>query len=210
MPPSSGYGAAANSLKILSSLKTPNNNYKPRDSNRSMQRVNRMKIDSQRLPKADELKSVRNKKRLITQSTDLFNSSATKAIQFLKDNKIFSQDPDVFNKQLIEYLKETLALDKKIIGEYLTKRNNTEILEQFVESFSFTNLRIDEALRMFLETFRLPGEAPLIFKVLENFAKHWRASNNLAFANDDAAFTLAYAIIMLNVDQHNHNVKKQR
>lgn len=25
----------------------------------------------------------------------------------------------------------------------------------------------------------------------------------------DAAFTLTYAIIMLNVDQHNHNAKKQ-
>lgn len=34
-------------------------------------------------------------------------------------------------------------------------------------------------------------------------------SNSQPFANSDAAFTLAYAIIILNVDQHNHNVKKQ-
>jgi len=34
-------------------------------------------------------------------------------------------------------------------------------------------------------------------------------SNGEPFANADAAFTLSYAIIMLNVDQHNHNVKKQ-
>lgn len=27
--------------------------------------------------------------------------------------------------------------------------------------------------------------------------------------NADAAFTLAYAVIMLNVDQHNYNVKRQ-
>ena len=33
-------------------------------------------------------------------------------------------------------------------------------------------------------------------------------SNEEPFANADAAFTLAYAIIMLNVDQHNHNVRK--
>lgn len=33
--------------------------------------------------------------------------------------------------------------------------------------------------------------------------------NGEPFANADAAFTLAYAVIMLNVDQHNHNVKKQ-
>ena len=62
---------------------------------------------------------------------------------------------------------------------------------------------------MFLEAFRLPGEAPLISMVMENFAKHWRDSNGQPLANDDAAFTLSYAIIMLNVDQHNTNVKKQ-
>lgn len=34
-------------------------------------------------------------------------------------------------------------------------------------------------------------------------------SNNRPFASADAAFTLAYAVIMLNVDQHNYNVKRQ-
>lgn len=33
--------------------------------------------------------------------------------------------------------------------------------------------------------------------------------NGEPFANADAAFTLAYAVIMLNVDQHNYNVKRQ-
>ncbi len=172
-------------------------------------RENRMKIDVDRLPSPDELKSTRMKKKLVTQSIDLFNTSPSKCIQFLKDNNIFSADNDLFTQQLIKYLKETPSLDKKIIGEYLSNRKNTVILEKFVNSFSFGNLRIDEALRLFLETFRLPGEAPLISSIMEHFARHWRASNNSKFENDDAAFTLAYAIIMLNVDQHNHNVKKQ-
>lgn len=34
-------------------------------------------------------------------------------------------------------------------------------------------------------------------------------SNDKPFNSADAAFTLAYAVIMLNVDQHNHNVKRQ-
>lgn len=32
--------------------------------------------------------------------------------------------------------------------------------------------------------------------------------NNKPFASADAAFQLAYSIIMLNVDQHNHNAKR--
>ncbi|RWS19664.1 Sec7-like protein, partial [Leptotrombidium deliense] len=70
-------------------------------------------------------------------------------------------------------------------------------------------MRIDEALRIYLESFRLPGEAPLISLLLEQFAHHWHESNDCPFANEDAAFSLAYAIIMLNVDQHNTNVRRQ-
>lgn len=32
--------------------------------------------------------------------------------------------------------------------------------------------------------------------------------NNEPFADTDAAFALAYAIIMLNMDQHNYNAKR--
>jgi brefeldin A-resistance guanine nucleotide exchange factor 1 len=210
LPPTSGYGAAKHLIKgddsVLKML--TNNTYKPRESTRTA-RVNRMKIAPEKLPTQEELKSVRTKKRLMNQSVDLFNSSPSKCIQFLKDNNIFSNDPDVYMKQLIKYLKETPALDKKMIGEYLSNRKHNAILEEFIKSFVFSNLRIDEALRLFLETFRLPGEAPLISTIMEHFARHWRNSNQNKFADDDAAFTLSYAIIMLNVDQHNHNVKKQ-
>ena len=33
--------------------------------------------------------------------------------------------------------------------------------------------RIDEALRQFLQSFRLPGEAPLISMIMEIFGEHW-------------------------------------
>lgn len=35
-----------------------------------------------------------------------------------------------------------------------------------------------------------------------------QSTNGCPFANTDAAFRLAYAVIMLNMDQHNHNAKK--
>jgi hypothetical protein len=46
----------------------------------------------------------------------------------------------------------------------------------------------------------------------EDYIPSWfsfQKTNCEPFHNADAAFTLAYAVIMLNVDQHNHNVKKQ-
>ncbi len=44
-------------------------------------------------------------------------------------------------------------------------------------SFNFDDTRIDESLRMLLESFRLPGEAPVIQYLLEHFADHWHVSS---------------------------------
>lgn len=43
----------------------------------------------------------------------------------------------------------------------------------FGSTFAFQGLRIDEALRLYLEAFRLPGEAPVIQRLLETFTDNW-------------------------------------
>lgn len=43
-------------------------------------------------------------------------------------------------------------------------------------TFGFQGLRIDEALRLYLEAFRLPGEAPVIQRLLETFTDNWHVS----------------------------------
>ncbi|XP_059608620.1 Golgi-specific brefeldin A-resistance guanine nucleotide exchange factor 1 isoform X2 [Phlebotomus argentipes] len=156
----------------------------------------------------DQLAKLKNKKRILSQGTELFNSRPEKGILYLQENGLLN--PVLDPREVAHFLRENSGLDKKMIGEYISKKKNVEskILETFVKSFDFTNLRIDQALRLYLETFRLPGEAPLIFLVMEHFADHWHQCNGEPFANTDAAFRLAYAIIMLNMDQHNYNAKR--
>ncbi|XP_050322826.1 Golgi-specific brefeldin A-resistance guanine nucleotide exchange factor 1 [Bactrocera neohumeralis] len=154
------------------------------------------------------LANVKQKKRVLTQGTELFNQRPDKGILYLQEHGILSAQLDPMEVAL--FLRENPGLDKKMIGEYISKKKNVDskILMNFVDSFDFAGLRVDQALRLYLETFRLPGEAPLIFLVLEHFADHWHKQNNAPFANTDAAFSLAYAIIMLNMDQHNLNAKR--
>ncbi|CAH1405648.1 unnamed protein product [Nezara viridula] len=159
------------------------------------------------IPSHEQLMAVKRKKKLLATGTEHFNSKPKKGIQFLQEHNLLSTPLDAV--EVVGFLRENPHLDKKMIGEYISNRANIAILDQFVKSFDFTEMRIDEALRLYLETFRLPGESPLISLVMEHFAEHWHKCNGEPFANADAAFTLAYAIIMLNVDQHNHNVKKQ-
>ncbi len=46
-------------------------------------------------------------------------------------------------------------------------------MNHFYSTFTFQGLRIDEALRLYLEAFRLPGEAPVIQRLLETFTDNW-------------------------------------
>ncbi|KAJ1557740.1 GDP/GTP exchange factor for ARF, partial [Cladochytrium tenue] len=77
--------------------------------------------------------------------------------------------------------------------------------------------RLDEALRLLLESFRLPGEAQQIERVVENFAGIYYesvadqvASDGLPiFADASSAFVLAFSVILLNTDQHNPQVRRR-
>ncbi|XP_038613594.1 Golgi-specific brefeldin A-resistance guanine nucleotide exchange factor 1 isoform X2 [Tachyglossus aculeatus] len=159
------------------------------------------------LPDAQELIEIKSKKKLLITGTEQFNQKPKKGIQFLQEKNLLTIPMD--NKEVAQWLRENPRLDKKMIGEFVSDRKNLDLLESFVGTFSFQGLRLDEALRLYLEAFRLPGEAPVIQRLLEAFTEHWRKCNGSPFANSDACFALAYAVIMLNTDQHNHNVRKQ-
>ncbi|KAM3724305.1 Golgi-specific brefeldin A-resistance guanine nucleotide exchange factor [Dirofilaria immitis] len=169
--------------------------------------ANRM-APSSSLPSIVEVIERKKKKRIITEATEFFNQDPKKGIEFLKEKKILKSPLDPID--VVAWLKENPRLDKKRIADYICSRKNAPVLDAFVRSFPFENTRLDDALRMFLETFRLPGEAAEISMVMQHFADHWYIANGEPFNHVDAAFTLAYAVIMLNTDQHNPQVRKNQ
>lgn len=149
-----------------------------------------------------DLNDSKKKKRLLWLALDKFNARPKDGIQFIKDNHLIDNNDD-----LVLFLKDNLRVDKKVLGEFLSKEENKQVREAFINSLDFTNLRIDEALRFMLEKFRLPGESQLIERILDAFSLHWFDQNKGILPNSDSALSLAYAIIMLNVDQHSKKVK---
>lgn len=158
------------------------------------------------LPSMTEVIEQKKRKRLIAEGTELFNQSPKKGIMFLREKGILGHDED----SLVQWLRTNPQLDKKAIADYICNRKHAEVLKAFVKSFPFENTRLDVALRMFLETFRLPGESAEISLVMQHFSEEWFTANNEPFNHVDAAFTLSYAIIMLNVDQHNPQAKRNQ
>ncbi|KAJ5177882.1 SEC7-like alpha orthogonal bundle [Penicillium coprophilum] len=159
-------------------------------------------------PPRETLKKQRNTKRLIIRGTQIFNEDPKKGIAFLVEHGVI-EDPN--NPVLVaRFLKGTTRLSKKILGEYLSKRGNEELLGAFVDLLDFSGRSAVEALRELLSSFRLPGESPLIERIVTIFSEHYMEKVKPdAIADKDALYILTYAIIMLNTDLYNRNVKPQ-
>lgn len=109
--------------------------------------------------------------------TEKFNENPREGIAKLTEHGLLGGTPGHSDPERVaKLLKENPGLDKKAIGEYISKKENKNILNYFVHNFDLRNTRIDQALRLYLESFRLPGEAPLISLLLEKFAEHWHVS----------------------------------
>ncbi|KAI0897087.1 hypothetical protein F4806DRAFT_464120 [Annulohypoxylon nitens] len=160
------------------------------------------------LPDQATLRDARRRKKIIIKGATKFNEKPKEGLGYLKEQGIISGDA----ASAAKFLRSTSRISKAILGEFLAKRGNDEYLEAFLDLFDFSGKRVDEAVRLLLESFRLPGESPLIERIVTAFAKKYFATSGSDIVkNEDAVFILTYAIIMLNVDQHSPKLKgKQR
>ena len=123
------------------------------------------------VPTHENLMAIKHKKKLLSTGTEQFNMKPSKGIEYLQENRLLSKPTDPM--EVGRFLRENPHLCKNMIGEYISNKKNLDVLKAFVKSFDFRGLRIDEALRQFLQSFRLPGEAPLISMIMEIFGEHW-------------------------------------
>ncbi|CAI4219858.1 unnamed protein product [Parascedosporium putredinis] len=158
------------------------------------------------LPDPVHLKMRRQKKKVIINGASKFNENPKNGLGYLEAHGIISSMNDP--SSVAAFLKRTERISKKALGEFLSKRGNETILQAFLNLFDFSGKRVDEALRVLLESFRLPGESALIERILSSFSEmYYLSSHPLEVADKDAVYVLTYAIIMLNTDQHNPQIK---
>ncbi|XP_040552620.1 cytohesin-4 isoform X3 [Gallus gallus] len=151
---------------------------------------------SSKLSQRDKLLSVGRKK---------FNMDPEKGIQYLIEQQLLSSDL----QEIAKFLHKGEGLNKTAIGDYLGGRDskNIQILQAFVACHQFANLNLVQALRQFLWSFRLPGEAQKIDRMMEAFANWYCKCNPGVFQSTDTCYILSFSIIMLNTSLHNPNVK---
>ncbi|KAJ1331950.1 brefeldin A-inhibited guanine nucleotide-exchange protein [Microdochium nivale] len=138
-----------------------------------------------------------------------FNFKPKKGMKLLiQEGFIPSDSPE----DIARFLRNDDRLDKSQIGEFLGEGEpkNIEIMHAFVDTMDFTKQRFVDALREFLQSFRLPGEAQKIDRFMLKFANRYVTGNPNAYANADTAYVLAYSVILLNTDLHSSKMKDRR
>lgn len=154
------------------------------------------------------LKKAQKRKVLI--AGNHFSQDDKKGLEYLKISRLISDPPDP--KAYAIFFRFTPGLDRTMIGDYLGDPDefHIQVLKEFTDTFEFGGMLLDSALRCYLESFRLPGEAQKIHRILEAFSERFydQQSSEL-FVSKDSVFILCYSLIMLNTDQHNPQVKKK-
>lgn len=162
--------------------------------------------DYEGYPDQATLRENRRKKKIIILGAEKFNENPKGGLAYLAAQGIIDDPKNA--KSVADFLRGTTRVNKKQMGEFISKKGNEAVIEALMSTFDFNGKRVDEGLRELLETFRLPGESALIERIVTVFAEKYCASDvPEGIADKDAAFVLTYAILMLNTDAYNPNVK---
>lgn len=156
----------------------------------------------------DQLEKEKARKTAMTNAIKVFNFKPKHGIKLLiKEGFIPSDKPE----DVARFLLRDDRLDKAQIGEYLGEgdQKNVDTMHAFVDLMDFSKKRFVDALREFLQSFRLPGEAQKIDRFMLKFAHRYVTGNPNAFANADTPYVLAYSVILLNTDLHSSKVVKR-
>lgn len=159
----------------------------------------------------------RAKKTDFIECINTFNTKTSLGIDMLVERGFIEGNT---NSAIAKFLFENNArINKKQSGLLLCNPNKIDLLTCFIDNFEFKGLRVDEAIRILLTKFRLPGESQQIERIIEVFSKKYVEKQQYVEPlyldemenvqpDADSVFVLSYSIIMLNTDLHNPQVKE--
>ena len=96
---------------------------------------------------------------------------------------IKNSTPEESANSISYFLRHTPGLKKESIGNYLGENSPFElkVLSMYANSFNYKDQHLLSALRLFLSTFKLPGESQKIDRILEQFAIKYHKDNPSSF-----------------------------
>lgn len=147
-------------------------------------------------PSPETLTSRKDRKGVLLIGAALFNAKPKQGLAMLEKEGIITPDDgpgtdaEKRTRGIAKFLRQSTRLDKRLLGEYLSRPDQLDLLKAFIGLFDFRGVggyqttrigsgadhyqkSIADAMRELLESFRLPGEAQPISRITETFAEHF-------------------------------------
>ena len=155
----------------------------------------------------EQIQSLKQQKEILETGIEMFNKKPKRGMEFLQKQGLVGPSA----RDIAQFLhKDDERLDRTVIGEFLGEAEelNKTVMYCYVDLLDFKDKDLVQALRLFLEGFRLPGEAQKIDRLMEKFASRYCGCNpnQGVFASADTAYVLAFSVIMLTTDLHSPQV----
>jgi hypothetical protein len=164
-------------------------------------------------------------KQILREAAVKFTESPKLGLMYLQ--QLGAIDNPLTPASVAKFLRIAPGLPKEVTGAFLGELGKEDpsyeaqgvefhklVLYHYVNSFELENQGILNCIRIFLSAFRLPGEAQQIDRILVAFSEHCHESctegRSGLIENPEVAYLLSFAIIMLNTDRHNPNVRVDR
>ncbi|XP_029010940.1 brefeldin A-inhibited guanine nucleotide-exchange protein 2 [Betta splendens] len=190
-------------------LKLPEQPAGRRDSISSLDSTVSSSVTASQADHPEQYEVIKQQKDIIEHGIDLFNKKPKRGVQYLQEQGMLGSTAE----DIAQFLHQEDRLDTTQVGEFLGEniKFNKEVMYCYVDQLDFCGKDFVSALRVFLEGFRLPGEAQKIDRLMEKFAARYLECNQgqTLFASADTAYVLAYSIIMLTTDLHSPQVKNK-
>lgn len=155
----------------------------------------------------EEERAERQRKEDLKTCVAKFNEKPKHGIDYAVNKNILHSNPE----EIAIFLFSQKRLSRVSVGDYIGEpwEFNIQVMNKFVGLHNFSNKNLVEALRIFLSSFHLPGEAPKIDRLMEAFSNQYCVNNTDTFKHPDTCYVLSFAVIMLNTSLHNPSIKEK-
>ena len=123
----------------------------------------------------EQFEVMKQQKEIIEHGIELFNKKPKRGIQYLQEQGMLGSTAE----DIAQFLHQEERLCSTQAGEFLGEGSkfNKEVMYAYVDQLDFCGKDFVSALRIFLEGFRLPGEAQKIDRLMEKFAARYIECN---------------------------------
>lgn len=167
---------------------------------KSIVELPKLKLTSQAQDTADD--PVQKKKHpLLLTFVDRFANDPKRSIAALISKAGLPNDAST----IANLLFRNPELNRSQLGTYLSGREQKHVLKAYCERFRLAGVRIEDALRLFVGSLRLPNDYAAAEYLLSVFASQWLAHNPGTGMNNDSVFATRLLISIMELNDALHS-----